>query len=386
VFSPGRSRRPVPLLATVLAVALPGLLLAGCTGSASPGPASSGAARERASTPAVTGGSPEVPASSATRPPGSALAVSLLTESAQAAVSTSYQGEEIVSRWATSGESVLTSDIWHASGGQTVTRTQAAGTAPGGQSYTSADTDGQWPEGVLGVTVPLVRLLQAHYTVAYAGPGSAGTRKAQVVEAWRDDGSLAARFWLDEQTKLPLQRETFDSAAHVMSQEAFVDVRVGQQTSAATPADSAARAAGRLAVGQLLALRAGGWLVPASLPGGLSLFTGSQTQTTAGSVLDLAYSDGLSVVSVFEQHGNLPAQLPGWQQVTLGGHAVYAAEPDQRPLTWASRGMVYTLMADAPAPTVDRVVGALPHDRPPGFWKRMSRGVTRVASWVNPFG
>ena len=118
----------------------------------------------------------------------------------------------------------------------------------------------------------------------------------------------------------------------------------------------------------------------------MSLFTGAQAQSGAGSVLDLAYSDGLSVVSVFEQHGTLPAQLPGWRQVTLGGHAVYAAEPDQRPLTWASRGMVYTLMADAPAPTVELVVGALPHDTPPGFLKRMSRGVARVASWLNPFG
>ena len=31
------------------------------------------------------------------------------------------------------------------------------------------------------------------------------------------------------------------------------------------------------------------------------------------------------------------------------------------------------------------VVGSLPHDKPPGFWKRMSRGFVRLASWVNPF-
>jgi hypothetical protein len=48
--------------------------------------------------------------------------------------------------------------------------------------------------------------------------------------------------------------------------------------------------------------------------------------------------------------------------------------------------MVYTVMADAPAQTVDAVVGALPHDGPPGFWKRLSRGFVRLASWVNPFG
>jgi sigma-E factor negative regulatory protein RseB len=118
----------------------------------------------------------------------------------------------------------------------------------------------------------------------------------------------------------------------------------------------------------------------------LSLFTGAQTQTSTGTVLDLAYSDGLSVVSVFEQRGNLAAKLAGWQKITVAGHAIYAAEPDQRSLTWASRGMVYTVMADAPAQTVDTVIGVLPHDKPPGFWKRMSRGFARLASWVNPFG
>jgi sigma-E factor negative regulatory protein RseB len=47
--------------------------------------------------------------------------------------------------------------------------------------------------------------------------------------------------------------------------------------------------------------------------------------------------------------------------------------------------MVYTLMADAPAQTVEAVVGVLPHDGPAGFWKRMSRGLVRLASWANPF-
>jgi sigma-E factor negative regulatory protein RseB len=48
--------------------------------------------------------------------------------------------------------------------------------------------------------------------------------------------------------------------------------------------------------------------------------------------------------------------------------------------------MVYTVLADAPPQTVNAVIGALPHDSPPGFWKRLSRGFERLASWVNPFG
>jgi sigma-E factor negative regulatory protein RseB len=69
----------------------------------------------------------------------------------------------------------------------------------------------------------------------------------------------------------------------------------------------------------------------------------------------------------------------------VNGHEVFVAEPDQRSMTWSSRGMVYTVMVDAPADTVNAVVGVLPHDTPTGFWKRMSRGIVRLASWVNPF-
>ena len=371
-------------------VAVPGFLVTACSGQAAPAaqdaPASSGAPVAATQAPVRRVAATQAPV----RRPGSALAAGLLTQAAQAAVLTSYQGEEIVSHWGTSGGTVLVSDIWHVSGGQTVTRTLDAGTYSSSKPYLSSDTDGQWPEGVLGVTTQLVRLLEAHYVVAYGGAGSADNRTAQIVEAWRDNGSLAARFWLDDATKLPLEREVFDSAAHVISEDVFINVRIGNQARLAAPAGGPAVPqapwTAPLPARQLLALRAGGWLVPPRLPGGLSLFTGAQTQTSTGTVLDLGYSDGLSVVSLFEQRGNLAAKLTGWQKITVAGHVIYAAQPDQRSLTWSSRGMVYTVMADAPAQTVDDVIGALPHDKPPGFWKRMSRGFSRLASWVNPFG
>ena len=241
---------------------------------------------------------------------------------------------------------------------------------------------------MLGVTIPLVRLLETHYIVAYQGPGSADNRIAQVVDVRRGDGTLAARFWLDDTTKLPMEREVFDSAAHVISEDVFINVRTLPRPVTA-PAGGLAVPQGPwpdpLSALQLLALRTRGWLVPPGLPGGLSLFTGAQAATSTGTVIDLGYSDGLSVVSVFEQHGNLPAKLAGWQKTSVAGHVIYVAEPDQRSLTWSSHGMVYTVIADAPAQTVDAVVGALPHDAPPGFWKRMSRGLSRLASWANPF-
>jgi sigma-E factor negative regulatory protein RseB len=375
-----RTRGRAPLLAAVLTVAVPGFLVAAC--SSQSGPALDKAAVSASSVAAVASQAP-------VRRPSSVLAARLLIQAAQAAVLTSYQGEEIVSHWGASGGTVLVSDIWHVSGGQTVTRTVTAGTYASGEPYLSSDTDGQWPEGVLGVTTQLVRLLEAHYIVVYGGAGSADNRTAQIVEAWRGDGTLAARFWLDDATKLPLEREVFDTSAHVISEDVFINVRFENQAPASAPVGGPAVPQGPwaapLPAPQLLALRVHGWLVPPDLPDGLSLFTGVQTQTSTGTVLDLGYSDGLSVISLFEQRGNLAAKLVGWQKVTVAGHVIYAAEPDQRSLTWSSHGMVYTVMADAPTQTVDDVVGVLPHDRPPGFWKRISRGFARLASWVNPF-
>ncbi len=425
-----RNGRSPLVLAAALAVAVPGLLVSACSSQSGSGPAGGdagpAAGRAAAAGPAVRGGAP-----AAARRPATVRAVKLLAQAAQAAIVTSYQGQEILTRWSQAGGSVLVSSIWHVSGGQTVTQTTADGASFSSQSYLSSDPDGQSPEGVLGVTAPLVQLLESHYFVAYAGSGSADNRTALVVEAWRADGSIAARFWLDEATKLPLEREVFDTAAHVIGQDVFIDVSftapgglgpaaAGGKASSVVPpqggsggmgppgerdsrapgtspqqADAASESA-RVSAGsqeswtdpfsrrELLALRGRGWLVPAELPGGLSLFTGAETQADTGAVLDLGYSDGLSMVSVFEQRGKLPAKLAGWRKTKVNGHVVFAL-PDQRTLTWSGRGMVFTTVADAPSQAVDAVVGALPHDGPTGFWKRMSRGLVRVVSWVNPF-
>jgi len=384
----GRDGRSALLLAAALAVAVPGILVSACSGQSGASAAGGGDAVTAAGRAATAGRT-----ALASRRPEAVRAVRLLSQAAQAAIVTSYQGQEVATRWSEGGGSVLVSSVWHVSGGQTVTQTMDPGASLSSEPYLSSDTDSQAPEGVLGVTAPLVQLLESHYVVAYAGTGSADNRTAQVVEAWRADGSIAARFWLDDATKLPLERVVFDTAAHVISQDVFVDVSFspGASPQQAAPASARVSAGSRgpwtdpLSRHQLLALRHHGWVVPSELPGSLSLFTGAETQAAAGTVLDFGYSDGLSVVSVFEQHGNLPDKMPGWRKTKIGSHAVFVAEPDQRSLTWSGHGTVYTVVADAPAQTIDAVVGALPHDGPTGFWKRMSRGITRLASWANPF-
>ena len=229
-------------------------------------------------------------------------------------------------------------------------------------------------------------MLAENYQVAMAGRGQVAGRSAQELVLRHRDGLLAARFWLDTETKLPLRRETYDDSARMVSQDVFVSLRLGSPAAAAAPRTAAVPGGKTLAGVQLARLRAAGWPLPAQLPGELSLVRASETGSPVGSVMDLAYSDGLSVISLFVQRGHLPAQLNGWSRVAIRGNPVYEAAPDQRSVAWSARGFVYTLIADAPGQTLDQVVGVLPHGGRPGFLGRMGRGLGRLISWLNPFG
>jgi hypothetical protein len=354
----------------------------------------------------------------------------LLTQAASATRQVSYQGVQVIS-WLAPGDG----SAW-------------LGPGPSQVSVDVSHQPGQAPDVVLGLSPTLVGLLRSHYTVIYTGEGSAAGRPAAIVEVVRHDGSLAARFWLDQATKLPLRRELFDTRARLISLDDFSGLKIatpsatrsaapssrpaghrptGSRAPANPAAASPAPAAGtmdrtmitgaairmsdamslagvstapltashqpaptqpwsdRLSAAQLAGMRASGWPVPAAMPAGLTLFNASESTTSTGPVVDLAYSDGLSVVSVFVQQGRLPATLPGWHQTDLSGHPLYLRNPAEPNVTWSSDGYVFTVVAGAPATVLASVVDSLPHQAKPGFWGRMDRGARRLLSWINPF-
>ena len=236
------------------------------------------------------------------------------------------------------------------------------------------------------MTPQMVALLAENYQVAVAGTGQVAGRPARELVLRHRNGRLAARVWVNIETKLPLRRETYDDSARMVSQDVFVSLRLGSAGRRGGPpqrAGTGRQAAGRPAAGP--AAGETGWPLPAQLPGQLSLVRASESGGLRGSVMDLAYSDGLSVISLFVQRGHLPPQLHGWSQVAMRGVRVYEAAPDQRSVAWSARGFVYTLIADAPDQTLDQVVGVLPHNARPGFLGRMGRGLGRMVSSLNPF-
>jgi sigma-E factor negative regulatory protein RseB len=305
----------------------------------------------------------------------------LLRQAALACQGTSYHGEQVMLWWGPGQASTSIVEVWHQPGRMTLVR--ASGTDPE-TTAPAGIADDQGPDGTLGLSERLLVLLQSNYQVAYAGRGSVAGRPALVVEVRRPGGALAARFWLDALTKLPLRREMFAANEQMTSEAAFTTLKLGARGLDGMPAAAAAPWAAQLDQARLAALRAQGWPLPEQLPGNLVLFAASQTSARSGPVIDLSYSDGLVVVSLFVQRGELARALPGWRQVTLGGRAVYSDGPGQRSLAWSAGGFVYTLIGDAPTTTVSRVVTTMPGPARLGFWARMARGFRRLASWLNP--
>ena len=316
-------------------------------------------------------------------------AVLLLVGAVHAQRVRSYTGTEYVCAWAQGSASTSVVDVEHVVGSGTVVRVQPSVTAPGGELQEPEQTAPPAPVDPLAVSAveggPL-DLLRRNYTLTM---GSSDASTVQV-QARRRDGSMAAAFWIDTHTGLPMRREIFDTSGRLVRASAFVEMHLANNvlsTVTTTAAPLAKNAETVLDRTQVAALRNAGWVLPAQLPGGMVLYDARQQGSGPKTIVHLSYSDGLSTLSVFVQRGRLATHgLGGWQKSSMGG-AVYVRDTGlARRVTWNGRGRVYTLVADAPPTSVSAVVSALPHGvHHRGFVGRLRHGLARLGSWLNPF-
>lgn len=318
-------------------------------------------------------------------------AVRLLRQAIAAPQRISYTGTQYVSAWSALDHASSTSavvDVEHTAGGPTV----VDGRDTGRLSLPSSGGEATWLAGTGG---PVGLLIEA-YDVALVGRSDVAGRTADIVEARRADGTVAARLWLDAQHALPLRREVYGERGRAVAVGAFVEVDIVDAASPQAPrTGSRALSVGdvrsdggtSLSRADLEALRSAGWHCPEALGGSLVLYHASRH----GDAVHLAYSDGVATLSVFEQPGQLdPAALDGFEAQEVDGGVVYTKPGPPSQLTWVTGGdRVITVVADGSVADVESVLAALPPDpeQPDdGVFDRIARGAKRLASWLSPFG
>jgi hypothetical protein len=320
-----------------------------------------------------------------------ARAVELLTRSAEAASRTSYQGTQYVSAWSALTKSRASTSavvqVRHQAGGPTEIGIQDTHTAIlQGHSGTTWLADGGGP----------VDLLIEAYDVHLVGEAKVAGRKADIVEARRPDGSIAARLWLDQQTTLSLRRETFTLEGQLLSASSFVDISLvpappcciqdGLEVASAPTPRATATDHAMLEWDDIEKLRDQGFSCLERLAEDIVLYEARHL----GDAVQLSYSDGVMSVSIFEQPGRLdPEQLDGYTANEAGDGIVYTSPGPPARFTWSSGGTVVTVVADAPLEVIDEVMHAMPPDGPDddddGVVARITRGAKKVGSWLNPF-
>jgi negative regulator of sigma E activity len=318
-----------------------------------------------------------VPAGSKTDSP---TAVSWLQRAADAPNHVSYHGTQIITAWGPQGASSAMLDIVHAAS-QGSEISVLGSSAPGAKAFVqrASTTDAAIDGGPLA-------LLQATYQLVDKCCTDLIGRTAVLVEALRDDKTLAARFWIDKTTGLLLQRQLFGADGKTMVRATvFTALKIdGAEFLGHLPPmlPSGVEAVG---LGKVDNLRSEGWVCAPELPASLKLYDVHQ-DTTNGS-LQFSYSDGLFNVSLFEQRGTLdPAAVAGFSSTDSPGVYLRYGMPSY--VVWSSGGIVYTLIGDLPPDQLGQVVRAFPHDVPETLSaiQRLGTGLAKIATWLTPMG
>ena len=316
---------------------------------------------------ALLGALPAVASSSAAPGQDEVRAQALLVQAARAATTRRWSGTQYVGTWRGTTQTSAVLDVTHRPGSGSTVRDGD------GSAVVTPELDAR-----------LLGLLAAHYDLVVAGRGRCVGRSAHVVEARRPGvtgrGAVAGRFWLDADSGLVLRREVYDERGARLRSSAFVDLSVD-------PPAPQVQAVAQEAPAPEPALPDAAWAPPRSLPGGMQLFDVRLRAHGRGEVLHLAYSDGLSTLSLFAQRGALPERpKAGFSAQRLHGTRAWVQPAAPERVVWAGEGQVFTIVSDAAPETVGAAVGALPREPAPGrgLLARLVRGLQRVGSWLTP--
>lgn len=307
-------------------------------------------------------------------------AISWLQRAAAAPDRVSYHGTQIITAWGPQGASSAMLDVVHAASQGSEISVVGSSSSPGAKAFVQRTTHTGAVDGG-----PL-SLLQATYQLVYKCCTDTIGRAAVLVEALRDDKTLAARFWIDKATGLLLQRQLFSSDGRTMVRATvFTELEIEDSEFLSHLPPMAPSGVESIGMGKVDNLRSQGWVCAPELPASLKLY--DVHQDTSNRSLQFSYSDGLFNVSLFEQRGALdPAAVAGFSSTETPGVYLRYGMPSY--VVWSSGGIVYTLIGDLPPDTLGRVVGAFPHDIPVKLTaiQRIGTGLAKIATWLTPIG
>ena len=229
----------------------------------------------------------------------------------------------------------------------------------------------------------LLLLLERNYTLAGRRGAIVAGRAATVVIAMRA-GTVAARWWIDDDTGVLLWHETYNETGSVELSFGFTKINI---IHAAGIIDHFPR---RLVVpngdvaltlSNTPRLETAGWTCPADLAG-LSLTRLRSNSTVDPTGVQLGYTDGLVTVSVFEQRGRLSVAPDGasWDPALKA----YIWHGASEAATWQSGDTVFTVVTDGSEALLGSAVDALPHadSRPPSTMDQIKAGWVKILADV----
>lgn len=225
----------------------------------------------------------------------------------------------------------------------------------------------------------LLSLLARNYALAGIRGAQVAGRSATIVAASRD-GSVAARWWVDDASGILLWQENYDDQGAVRISAGFTDVTVSDRPLDVGPNPASVRLPTTnvaLTLSNAVPLAESGWACQRDL-GELSLVKLRADRMQDPMAVHLVYSDGLTTVAVYEQHGRLangPADS-SWD-ATLGAHVLHGASSLA---TWQSGDRVLTVMTNGSADQLARSVALLPHQAPlePTTLERVQAGWSKI--------
>ncbi|MGE5554126.1 MAG: sigma-E factor regulatory protein RseB domain-containing protein [Betaproteobacteria bacterium] len=214
-------------------------------------------------------------------------------------------------------------------------------------------------------------LLSRNYRFQYGGTGEITGRLTDIVELVpRGCPHPAQRFWVDRGTGVILRTEQYRVDGSLASLTLFTAFEPGKNVPAEhfrleVPKEVRVIAgfAQGLSLEDLSAEIGVTVRMPAALPPGFVFDGASLSESGQGKVAHLRFTDGLGVISLFEQPARRFARyrLKGAEAVPLkSGQGWLRAECGGYVLNWTSDGINFTLVGEVPAEVLIRLADSIP--------------------------